>query len=117
MWRDSDYKIDRIAGICSKNEIEEKQHFPVICPICGKKEGHLYAHRHKLGEDAGGRWTWCSACHNYSHVLAKLPKWWKNPDFIEFGKLQHSPDYLEENKDYIDEWINSLILANFPNEK
>ena len=66
----------------NKDKIENKQYFPVICPDCGNKAGHLYEHRYEVGKDAGGLWVWCSACHDYEHYRARLPKWWKNPDFI-----------------------------------
>lgn len=102
---------DRIMEVLVKDEAEIKEKFPIICPVCGKKEAHLYAHRFKEGEDRGGKWAWCSACYNCVHVSAKLPKWWKNPDLIDFNKLAAIPDYLEENKNYVDEWINSLIFS------
>lgn len=114
MWHDEyGNRIWMIADVnfLDKDKIENKQYFPVICPDCGNKEGHIYEHRYEPGKDTGGMWVWCSVCHSYGHSRARLPKWWKNPDFIEFGKLCHQPDYLEENKDYIDKWVNSLLLS------
>ena len=109
MWIDDN---DKIIDILKEEIIKSKEYFPVICPVCKRKQGHLYAHRYKEGEDRGGEWVWCSACHSYAHFSARLPKWWKNLELIEFSKLAAVPDYLEENKTCIDEWINSLISAN-----
>lgn len=114
MWRDDD---DRIMDILDIDIMGSKEYFPVICPVCGKREGHLYAHRFKEGEDRGGEWAWCSACHHSVHVSARLPKWWKNPDMIDFERLAAIPDYLEENKIYIDEWINGLLSVNRPEKE
>ena len=39
------------------------------------------------------------------------PKWWKNPDFIDPAQLcalPDYPDYLEQMKDRIDKWVNSI---------
>ncbi len=111
-------RIWMIADInfMNKDKIGNKKYFPIICPDCGNKAGHLYEHRYEAGKDAGGMWVWCSACHNYEHYRARLPKWWKNPDFIEFGKLCHQPDYLEEHKEDIDKWVNSLLLTDWSDE-
>jgi len=39
MWIDND---DRIMEILDYIEKPSKECFPVTCPICGKREGHLY---------------------------------------------------------------------------
>ena len=67
-------------------ETENKGYFPVACPICGKIEGHLYFHRNMEGDERGSMWAWCSASY---------------------------PNYLEENKVCIDQWINEILFANF----
>ncbi|MDE5907128.1 MAG: hypothetical protein K2H52_00020 [Lachnospiraceae bacterium] len=105
MWKDD----DRIMNILDSVEIKEKKQFPVICPICGKREGHLYFHKYNSNENAGGMWTWCSACKHSAHARFKLPEWWKNLEIINFHELVSCPDYLEKNKVIIDEWINKLM--------
>lgn len=107
---------DKIMDVLDKDRIETKEYFPVVCSVCGKEEAHIYAHRFKEGEDCGGEWAWCSACRNCVHVSARLPKWWKNLDLIDFDKLSSIPDYLEENKVCIDEWINNLLFAELKEE-
>lgn len=107
MWQDNDSKI---MNILDKVETKSKEQFPVICPICGEKEGHMYFHRNKIGEDKGGMWTWCSSCRHSAHALFRIPKWWINLKEIDFEKLTSYPDYLEENKVCIDEWINELLF-------
>lgn len=109
MWRDDDYKI---MNILDNIEIKGGECFPVKCPICGKKEGHLYFHRYEIDGDRGGVWTWCSACRHSAHASFKLPKWWKNLEVISFDKLTSFPNYLEDNKVSIDKWINELLSLN-----
>lgn len=104
MWYDDDDKIMNI-----QNNIE-KECFPAECPVCGKRAGHLYFHRHRTGYERGGVWTWCSECCHSSHASCCVPEWWDNPEFIDFGKLTALPDYLEGNKVHIDKWFN--ILTN-----
>lgn len=108
MWQDNN---DKILDILDFIEIKNKECFPVVCPICGKKEGHLYFHRYKE-EELGGVWIWCSACYHSAHARYQLPKWWKNSEEIISEKLASHPDYLEDNKRFIDEWVNKLIFSN-----
>lgn len=105
MWQDDD---DKIMNILDNIEPEEKKQFPVFCPICGKREGHLYFHRYK-NEVAGGMWIWCSACKHSMHSRFRLPDWWINLETIDFQELASHPDYLEKNKSSIDNWINKLL--------
>lgn len=88
-----------------------KEFFPVICPICGEKDGHIYMHRHGDGQ-RGGLWLWCSACRYTSHSSYRIPSWWKNLETIDERKLVSWPDYLEENKMDIDKWVNKLKLTD-----
>ena len=39
-------------------ETVNKGCFTVVCPICGKKEGHLYFHRNMEGSERGNMWAW-----------------------------------------------------------
>jgi len=106
MWRTDNEKIMNILDNVESN----KQFFPVICPICEKSDGHLYFHRNKKGEVRGGVWVWCSACCNSSHATYRIPEWWENLEIIEFENLKSYPDYLEDNKRSIDDWINKLLF-------
>ena len=38
MWKDND---DKIMGILDSIETQNKGCFPVVCPICGEKDGHV----------------------------------------------------------------------------
>ena len=105
MWKDND---DKIMDILENIETLNRQDFPVVCPICGEKEGHLYFHRNVEEDEKGGMWAWCSSCCHFAHALYRLPKWWKNLDKIKLENLAGCPDYLEENKLCIDEWVNKL---------
>lgn len=109
MWKDDDNKI---MNILDSVEMVEKDQFPVICPICKERDGHLYYHRYKDNEDIGGVWTWCSACKHSAHARFKIPEWWNNIEIIDFQELASHPDYLEKNKFVIDEWINILLSKN-----
>lgn len=80
------------------------------CPICGKKEGHVFFYRNIESEERGSMWTWCSACHHSAHALYKLPEWWKNLDKIDIEKLTSHPNYLDKYKNSIDEWVNKLLF-------
>ena len=69
MWDDSNDKIMEIL-----DELESKECvFPVYCPVCGEKEGHLCIHRYD--ERHGGIWIWCSNCCAYSHMSGIIPDW------------------------------------------
>ena len=105
MWKDND---DKIMDILENIETLNRQDFPVVCPICGKKEGHLYFYRNVKEDEKGSMWAWCSSCCHFTHALYRLPKWWKNLDEIKLENLAGCPDYLEENKLCIDEWVNKL---------
>ena len=49
---------------------------PANCAICGRERScHVYYHRHKEGQDLGGGWIWCSACHSYEHFSMRVPDW------------------------------------------
>ena len=41
-----------------------------------------------------------------------MPEWWINLGEISFEKLAALPDYLERNKNHIDQWVNRLALKN-----
>ncbi|MDE7247321.1 MAG: hypothetical protein K2N43_05495, partial [Lachnospiraceae bacterium] len=107
MWQDDDDRIMDILDI-----IETEHSVPVVCPICGKREGHFYFHRYEDGKEPGGLWVWCSACRHSAHSRYRVPEWWKNAEEIRFEKLAALPYYLEEKKHCIDEWINRFVLKN-----
>mgnify|MGYP000712472399 CR=1 FL=1 len=89
-------------------KLKIKDAFPVVCPICGEKDGHLYFHRNRDGDEKGVcGYGAVNAIILHMH-LCRLPKWWKNLDKINFEELTSYPNHLEENKFCIDEWINKL---------
>ena len=53
MWKDND---DKIMDILENIETLNRQDFPVVCPICGGKEGHLYFCKNVEGDEKGGMW-------------------------------------------------------------
>ena len=102
MWINND-KIMVIFDMANHG----KTPFPSVCPICGKKTAHVYVHRHD--DRHCGIWTWCGSCGSYSHMSGELPKWWKNPDFVDADQLCSEPEYLETVSDKIDSWVNSIL--------
>ena len=103
MWKD---EKDNMLDIL--DEIEKGQaKFPTVCPVCGKQEAHLYMHK-ESGENIGGLWVWCSSCKNYIHATYQIPQWWKNSLEITESELSPNPQYLEENKDVLDMWVQKL---------
>ena len=103
MWKD---EKDNMLDIL--DEIEKGQaKFPTVCPVCGKQEAHLYMHK-ESGENIGGLWVWCSSCKNYIHATYQIPQWWKNSLEIKESELLPNPQYLEENKDFLDMWVQKL---------
>lgn len=107
MWKDNNDKIMNILdNIVSPN----LAYFPVICPICGEKEAHIYFHKY-IDEVRGGMWVWCSSCKHSAHTMFKIPTWWSNLNTIKFEELTSYPDLLEKNKKVIDRWINGLLYS------
>ena len=100
MWKDNDDRIIRLLNIPADKK------FPEICPICGKQSGHIYMHRYN--ENHGGIWAWCSSCHNYAHLSGIIPCWWENYEEIDENNLNSIPEYLDQNVDRLDSWINNL---------
>jgi len=101
MWNDND-KIIEIFSKVNDNQIV----CPCVCPICHSQTGHVYIHKHN--DRHCGIWTWCSNCKASSHLSGKAPIWWENPDFIDSAKLCADPEYLDQLKDKIDEWVNTI---------
>ena len=108
MWREDNDKILEILNYIYSSE----DTFPVFCPVCGKRDGHIYMHAH-AGSQRGGIWLWCSACHHTSHSSYRIPLWWKNLEIIDESRLVSFPDYLEGYKMNIDNWVNKLKADNF----
>jgi len=101
MWNDKDDRIIRLLSFTEDNTT-----FPERCPICGKQSGHVYMHRHD--KKHGGVWVWCSNCYSFAHMSSIIPDWWENCEIIDEEMLSSTPEYLEQNADIIDRWINSL---------
>ena len=103
MWNDGN---DRIMEIMNRLDDSESV-FPVQCPVCGEKAGHIFMHRYN--ERRGGIWIWCSACRSFSHMSGILPDWWENMHGIEKSRLEAVPRYPDERNNDIDEWVNTLL--------
>ncbi len=102
MWNDN----DRISNIF-RNVEDGKTLYPCVCPICNKRNAHLYIHKHNNRHC--GMWAWCSNCGAFSHMSGKAPKWWQNPDFVDSSRLCGEPQYLDQMKERLDDWINTII--------
>lgn len=106
MWNDND-KIIEIFENCE----DGKTKFPCFCPVCNSQSAHVYIHKHN--DRHCGIWTWCSNCGATSHLSGNTPQWWKNPDFIDPAQLCADPEYLEQMKDRIDEWVNTIAPTDY----
>ncbi len=104
MWIDNDDRIMNIFEIANN----QSEAFPVKCPICEKKGGHIYIHRHDAKH--GGIWMWCDRCHSYAHVSGIIPDWCENPPFIDETQLTARPSYLNTLATELDSWTNSLLF-------
>ena len=102
MWHDN----DKMVAIYN-NITEDINKFPCECPECNSEAVHVYLHSHDSIHC--GVWLWCSRCGAFAHMSGQVPKWWKNPIFINGHELCAEPDYLETHAVDIDEWVNSLI--------
>ena len=102
MWKDSDKLVE-----IYNHFIEGGTKVPYECPECNSKAVHVYLHSHDSTHC--GVWLWCSRCGAFAHMSGQVPKWWKNPIFIDGHELCAEPDYLEAHAVDIDEWVNSLI--------
>lgn len=102
MWKDND-KIIKILDDINEDDIR----FPCSCPICSGKSAHIYIHSHN--DNRCGIWTWCDSCEAFSHMSGMPPKWWKNLDIVDATQLCAEPKYLNQMKDSIDEWVNSIL--------
>ena len=102
MWNDSN---DRIMEIYDCIE-DPKNKFPTTCPVCGKKAGHIYMHRHDAHH--GGIWLWCSECQFFAHMSGIIPEWWQNLSSLDEVYLEAEPSYLDNRAKEIDEWVNTI---------
>lgn len=100
MWKDS-HKL--LMGF----NTDLKDRYPVLCPECGMNSLHKFFYRFDEEDENGSVWIWCSACQSYVHANSVLPEGWVNPVFIDAEQLYSVPDYLEENKEDIDLFINN----------
>lgn len=103
MWNDAK---DDILDIFEK--VKEKEPLPLYCPMCGKKEAHIYMYRFE-DYNRGTVWAWCSACKATAHARMMLPIWWKNAEVLDNRLLGVHPDMLEAKKTVVDKYVNMLI--------
>lgn len=102
MWNDN----NKIIEIFDK-ATDRKSKYPCECPICNNQTAHIYVHKHN--EQHCGIWAWCSSCKASSHLSGKTPLWWNNPEFVDPAKLCADPEYLDQMKGRIDEWVNDIV--------
>lgn len=105
MWKNDDRMMDTLKYVI----YDIKKKFPMICPVCKKKSGHMYFHRYGKRNN-GGIWIWCSECKCFTHAFVRIPDWWENSEYISLEKLENYPDYLENEKELIDQWVSERIL-------
>ncbi len=103
MWNDA---TDDILDIFDK--VKKKETLPLYCPMCGKKEAHIYMYRFEY-YSRGTIWAWCSACKATAHGRMMLPIWWENSETLDNSLLGVHPDLLEEKKEFVDKYVNMLI--------
>lgn len=104
MWKDADIKIQELLS-----ELEKGERSPMVCPVCEKREAHVYMHIHNDKTRMGGLWIWCSDCRSFLHGSVCVPGYWKNCPVIQPEKLTALPEYLETLKDNIDAHTNTII--------
>lgn len=102
MWKDSKEMLKSF----DLNMLEKN--YSDICPKCGSVAKHVYFHKFDEEDNDGGVWMWCSKCYSYTHAHVVIPENWENAEFIDEDMLDDSVDYLKNNKDKIDEWVNSI---------
>lgn len=93
----------RHSTVTSMDSLLEKNNFPADCPICGRREAHVYLRAYT--PKRGDLWTWCSSCQSFEHASIIPPSDWKNDDFIDYHHLSALPQYLEFQKDSIDSYM------------
>lgn len=103
MWKDDNDDIEKLWH----QFINKSNRYPCVCPICGKISAHVYLHRYK--KDKGSAWMWCSECKNCSHGTMTIPQWWCDDNFIDLAKTASHPDYLESEKEAIDNYVNESL--------
>jgi len=110
MWKD-DYKLQKIF-----NDFPKVEKFPCLCPICEKKDTHVYMQKYNQKTLRGGLWVWCSQCNSFSHSSIYVPAYWVNYPNLVLENLSAIPMYLDNMKVEIDRHVN-YILKNIENGK
>jgi len=106
MWNSN----DDIIKLLEKSTKKEKG-ISYSCPVCNKRDAHVFFHRFEEDDIAGPAWGWCSSCKNYAHVRYMIPQWWTNLQEIDEDYLCSTPEYLESIKSSIDDHMD-MILKN-----
>lgn len=104
MWNENDTMMALVEDI-EQGRITS----PAKCPVCNKNHAHFLMHKANETTGRGTAWIWCDDCKNYSHFAYFVPDWWRNPSFIDMGKLNSNVEYPHSIEDEIDEWIKALV--------
>ena len=104
MWNENDQMMELLEGIEYDSVAA-----PTKCPVCGKTQAHYFFHIANEASGKGTAWIWCDGCKSYSHFSYFIPKWWKNPEFVDIGELDSSIAYPRSIEKEIDDWANALI--------
>ncbi len=104
MWNENDQMMKLVERIGQGNVTS-----PTKCPECGKTQAHYFFHVANEASGKGTAWIWCDECKSYSHFSYFIPKWWKNPEFIDSEELDSSVTCPHSFEKEIDDWVNALI--------
>lgn len=88
------------------------KNFSFICSVCGRKDLHIFFHRWRKNDLKGSGWIWFSYCKSFDHGRFTLPNHWENFEKINPENLKYEPNYLEEIKNCIDEYIYKFKSDN-----
>lgn len=103
MWKDDNDLIMDLIDESNKNN----KTAPYICPICNTINGHVFYYKHNDNKIGSG-WQWCSNCKQFMHIRCIIPNWWINLQDIPIENLSGEPEFLDNNNNLIDNWINKL---------
>lgn len=104
-WHNSK-NIDQIL----RSFAEGKPDYPVVCPDCGSRSGHVYINRYQ-NTHRGRAWAWCSTCRSFGHYSYAVPVWWGNYACVDREKLcAANPNELVQYETALDDHVNYQLM-------